>query len=179
MSDRKSEPGDPPGAEEAFVQRWSRRKARARDEAGEPQAVAQPPSPEPPAQAAAAEATPPPELPDIDSLDGDSDYSAFLAEGVDAALRQRALRKLFHSPKFNVLDGLDDYMGDYTKFEGLGGTVTADLRHQLERAARRAADELVKDDRSKATEPAVAAAADEQPAEANTGDSDDGHDRTA
>ena len=75
-------------------------------------------------------------LPDIESLGPDSDYSAFLGPDVDASLRRAALRKLFHSPKFNVLDGLDDYCDDFTQFAPLAGIVTADMRHHLERAAR-------------------------------------------
>lgn len=177
MNDRKSGPADLPEGEEAFVQRWSRLKARARDEARQPEPEAQAP-PEPGAAPAGGQAGTPLELPDIDSLDGDSDYSAFLSQGVDAALRQRALRKLFHSPKFNVLDGLDDYMGDYTKFEGLGSIVTADMRHELERAARRAADELLKEG-GEPVAPAAATAAPEERAETGAGDTDDGHDPTA
>lgn len=139
----------------SFIERWSRLKARARAEA-----PARPPEPAsqvevdqaaPPAQAvgeaatpAAGDAVPVPEirLPDLDALDADSDYGAFLAPGVDALQRRRALRKLFHSPKFNVLDGLDDYMGDYTSFEPLGSIVTSDMRHQIERAAERLAERL-------------------------------------
>ena len=76
------------------------------------------------------------ELPDLEQLDQDSDYSAFLTPGVDAALRKRALRKLFSSPKFNVFDGLDTYRDDFTSFPPLGDVVTADMRHHLERLAR-------------------------------------------
>ncbi len=76
-------------------------------------------------------------LPDLESLGPDSDYSAFLGPDVDLSVRRVALRKLFHSPKFNVLDGLDDYCGDFTQFAPLAGIVTADMRHHLERAARK------------------------------------------
>jgi hypothetical protein len=140
---------------DSFLGRWSRLKARARDEteASVPTPV-EPLTPVLSAESAettggvssspadpAQGATGVP-LPDIDTLGADSDYSAFLAPGVDALLRRRALRKLFHSPKFNVLDGLDDYMGDFTSFEPLGNLVTADMRHQIERAARRVAETL-------------------------------------
>lgn len=136
-----------------FLQRWSRLKERAREEARQV-LPAEPPErddpsghADPPGQAGAATAdasAPSAEvpLPDIDALDGDSDYSAFLTPGVDALLRRRALRKLFHSPKFNVLDGLDDYMGDFRTFEPLGDLVTADMRQQIERAAQRVAKAL-------------------------------------
>ena len=134
-----SEPGDtrPPRAadDEPFLQRWSRRKREAGQGIDEEKA---PPPSSGAAEAATAPAEPPavPELPDIDSLGQDSDYSAFMAPGVDGSLRRQALRKLFSSPKFNVCDGLDDYCEDFTRWTPLGDIVTADMRHHLERAAR-------------------------------------------
>ena len=134
-----SEPGDtrPPRAadDEPFLQRWSRRKREA-GQGIDDEVVAE--SPPGAAEAGAEPAQPPvvPELPDIDSLGQDSDYSAFMAPGVDGSLRRQALRKLFSSPKFNVCDGLDDYCEDFTRWTPLGDIVTADMRHHLERAAR-------------------------------------------
>ena len=130
--------------EQTFLRRWSRLKAQAREREAHPDAPADAPAGEPAvatrADAGPAGESPPPvELPDIDQLGEDSDYSAFLTSGVDAELRRRALRKLFHSPKFNVFDGLDTYRDDFTSFPALGGIVTADMRHELEQAARRVA----------------------------------------
>jgi len=79
---------------------------------------------------------PPVELPDIDLLDEDSDYSAFLAPGADADLRRRALRKLFSSPKFNAFDGLDTYRDDFTTFPPLADVITVDMKFEAERLAR-------------------------------------------
>lgn len=137
------------GAAETLLARWSRLKAaaRARDVPSPHPATAGPASEALPTAAgaepaASAVAGPPPasppaiELPDIDQLDQDSDVSAFLTPGVDAELRKRALRKLFHSPKFNVFDGLDTYRDDFTSFPALGDVVTADMRYHLERAAK-------------------------------------------
>lgn len=39
----------------------------------------------------------------------------------------------FHSPEFNVIDDLNDWSGNYRSFQPLDDTVTADMRHQLER----------------------------------------------
>ncbi len=89
-----------------------------------------------PAEGAAGGTPALPELPDIESLGEDSDYSAFMAPGVDDSLRRKALRKLFSSPKFNVCDGLDDYCEDFTQWAPLGDVITADMRHHLERAAK-------------------------------------------
>ena len=67
-----------------------------------------------------------------------------------------ALRQLFRSPKFNVIDGLDDYCEDYTRFDPLGSIMTAELRHHAERLARKA----LEGDEAAAEGDAVAAADD-------------------
>lgn len=55
-------------------------------------------------------------LPSLDSLQGlASDYEGFLKPGVDENLRRAALKKLFGDPHFNVQDGLDIYIDDYTR----------------------------------------------------------------
>ena len=72
----------------------------------------------------------------------DSDYSGFLSQGVSEELRNKALRKLFLSPQFNVVDGLDDYCEDFTSFELLGDVITADMRHELEMEAERAKEKI-------------------------------------
>lgn len=54
---------------------------------------------------------------DIDSLDADSDISAFMADGVPLDVRQRALEQIWRSdPIFANLDGLNDYDDDYSKW---------------------------------------------------------------
>lgn len=75
----------------------------------------------------------PTQLPPIESLDENSDYSMFMSAEVDEALRKLALRKLFKSPMFNVVDGLNDYDDDFTTFEALGDIVTSDMRFHEER----------------------------------------------
>jgi len=145
--------------QEGFLTRWSRRKAQAlrgeelpEPEADEVEAAAQAAetvSESPPeageaadaAEAAATGETPDvlPELPPLDSLGADSDYSAFLGKGVPADLRQQALRKLFHSDKFNIRDGLDDYDLDFSNPEPLGDIITAEMRYRIERELERLA----------------------------------------
>ena len=117
---------------ESFVARWSRRKlAAARESAAVREAppaeapvvpaggVANGDAPVPavadgcggvPRDAAAAS-----ELPPVDSLTFDSDFTGFLRPGVDPGTRQAALRKLLRDPRFNAMDGLDVYIDDYTK----------------------------------------------------------------
>lgn len=58
---------------------------------------------------------PPPELPPVDSLTPDSDFTPFLRQGVSSATRNAALKKLFADPAFNVMDGLDVYIEDYNQ----------------------------------------------------------------
>ena len=95
------------------------------------------------------------DMPDIDSLDYDSDYRDFLSPGVSDQLRKLALRKLFHNEVFNIRDGLDEYDDDFTHFEKLGSIVTSDMRHQMEMEARRKAEQLLAEDEQQAGEAGI------------------------
>lgn len=53
-------------------------------------------------------------LPPIESLTIESDFAPFMRPGVDEHVRRSALRKLLRDPRFNVMDGLDVYIGDYS-----------------------------------------------------------------
>jgi len=53
-------------------------------------------------------------LPALESLTIDSDFSPFMQPGVDEELKRNALRKLLRHPRFNVMDGLDTYIDDYS-----------------------------------------------------------------
>jgi hypothetical protein len=53
-------------------------------------------------------------LPPVESLTIDSDFSAFLQPEVDETLKRQALKQLFRDPHFNVMDGLDVYIDDYS-----------------------------------------------------------------
>lgn len=117
---------------ESFLGRWSRRKQLAREEAAYPPRSTAP-------DAADADRTPAPtppptdaDMPALETITGSSDVSGFLSSEVSEALRNKALRRLFHSAVFNVRDGLDDYDEDFIDFEKLGDVVTADMRHQME-----------------------------------------------
>ena len=72
------------------------------------------------------------DMPDVESLTEDSDFSGFMSSGVSDELRNLALRKLFKAPVFNIRDGLDEYDEDYTYFEKLGDIVTCDMKHHIE-----------------------------------------------
>ena len=121
---------------ESVLSRWSRRKLEAEQE---PVIVEQAPAPEvgvSPLEPIADEIEAPPltdaDMPDVESLTEESDFSGFMSPGVSDELRNLALRKLFRAPVFNIRDGLDEYDEDYTYFEKLGDIVTCDMKHQVE-----------------------------------------------
>lgn len=73
------------------------------------------------------------DMPPVESLDEDSDYSGFMSPKVSDELRNLALRKLFLGGSFSSRDGLDDYDDDFTSFEKLGDIITAEMRYQMKR----------------------------------------------
>jgi len=134
-------------ADEGFLRRWARRKTEVRTGTA--------PMPEAPAPAAvpaladagpqpAAAPVPLPTMDDVARLTRDSDFSAFVARGVDAAVRRTALKTLFADPHFNTMDGLDVYIGDYTTPSPMSEAMLASLAH-AKQVLRRAVD-VVADD---------------------------------
>ncbi|MGQ0750702.1 MAG: DUF3306 domain-containing protein [Betaproteobacteria bacterium] len=123
---------------EPFLSRWSRRKDEARRDAQEP--------PSKPVEAKG----PVPQLPPLDQLKFESDYRGFLHPKVSDDMRRAALKKLFSDPHFNVMDGLDVYIDDYSKSDPIPAAMLAGLRQaqqilerakevEVERAARESA----------------------------------------
>lgn len=119
-----------------FLSRWSRRKqdaakglaldepapktrpADAQPLCGTNDVSPRAPSPQGPGASApvTAETSPPQPLPtldDVQALTPESDFQAFMQQGVPAQVRNAAVKKLFADPHFNVMDGLDIYIGDY------------------------------------------------------------------
>jgi len=140
-------------ADESLLARWSRRKLEADKDA----TLSSPAVDEGPAEASAAgpadvEARPltDADMPAIETLTEESDFSAFMSSGVSDRLRNLALRKLFHAPVFNIRDGFDDYDEDYTSFEKLGGIVTSDMKHQVEVQQRKLREALEQERRQAA-----------------------------
>lgn len=116
---------------DGFLGRWSRRKQEVRE--GKPVQDPAPPVPQAPvpagvnapaplaAQPAAAPVPPEPAAPplptlqDAQSLSIDSDFKPFASRAVAPEVRNAAMKKLFTDPHFNVMDGLDIYIDDYTQ----------------------------------------------------------------
>ncbi|SNS10375.1 Protein of unknown function [Noviherbaspirillum humi] len=110
-------------AAESFFQKWSRRKAEAREaeQASPAETQAAPPAP--------TEPLPAPTLDDVAALTPESDFSRFVARDVDEGVRRSAMKKLFTDPHFNVMDGLDIYIDDYTKSDPIPAAMLAGLLH--------------------------------------------------
>lgn len=128
---------------DGFLGRWSRRKLDARDgrplreEPGEAAAAREPVVPVLPAVAAdpasevdvaqppaltaevrapvADEPPPPPTMEDVEALTTQSDFSRFAARDVAADVKNAAMKKLFADPRYNVMDGMDVYIDDYSR----------------------------------------------------------------
>jgi hypothetical protein len=103
--------------EEPFVSRWSRLKDEARQQ-----------PPEAATKAADHPREPAPRLPAVAHLTPDSDYRGFFHPKVGQDVRRAALKKLFSDPRFNVMDGLDVYIDDYSKSEPIPAAMLAGLK---------------------------------------------------
>jgi hypothetical protein len=120
-------------SDDGFLSRWSRRKAQVRTGVA-PAPGAEPASPgvapaveaprvaavpaaavDAPPPTAGGEPAPPPTLEDVARLGPDADFSRFVAGDVDESVKRAAMKKLFADPHFNVMDGLDTYIDDYSR----------------------------------------------------------------
>ncbi len=124
--------------ETSFLSRWSRRKVAVREGKAVPAEPAPPPA-APVAVAAKADATagavvpeaeapPAPTLADVAMLKPGDSVARFVAQGVDETVKRAALKTLFADPHFNVMDGLDIYIDDYSKPDPIPPDVLRRLR---------------------------------------------------
>ena len=117
---------------DGFLGRWSQRKQAATE--GKPLAEPVPAvAPKKPVSAPVAAlpnqtrdtaqtateperpAEPPPlSLDDVNALTADSSYAPFVNRAVAPEVRNAAMKKLFTDPHYNVMDGLDIYIDDYS-----------------------------------------------------------------
>jgi hypothetical protein len=68
-----------------------------------------------------------PELPPVDKLTPQSEFSGFMHPKVADALRRQALKKLFSDPHFNIPDPYEPYSGDWTVGEAIPDEMMATL----------------------------------------------------
>lgn len=123
--------------DESFLGRWSRRKRTEPEQRqDEDVKVAGVVATQHAADAAAAQtgepahkdaAAPPADLPNIEDLTPSSDYRRFMQPDVPRASRNAAMKKLFTDPHFNLMDGLDIYIDDYTKEDPIPLEMLKDL----------------------------------------------------
>jgi hypothetical protein len=121
---------------DGFLGRWSQRKQATR----EGKAVEEPPAPQvatpmvsgtgtapqvaqkmpsvdkvlTPGPDARPAQPPAPTLDDVKALRSDSSFAPFVARDVAPDVRNAAMKKLFTDPHYNVMDGLDIYIDDYS-----------------------------------------------------------------
>lgn len=120
-------------SDSSFLSRWSRRKAAVREGMPVP---AEPAPPAvvadaiPAATGAAPEApqVPAPTLEDVAALRPGDEIARFVARGVDESVKRAALKTLFADPHFNVMDGLDIYIDDYSKPDPIPPEILRQLR---------------------------------------------------
>jgi len=166
---------------DGFLGRWARRKnealqgkpldeptpAAAVPTAGAPlrpivkaesaAAVAAEPTTQPAPGAKSAEPAEPVKqlsLDDVKDLTKDSDFKPFMSRGVEPGVRNAAMKKLFADPHFNVMDGLDIYIDDYSKPDPLPLSMLRQMTSAKflklfddeEEEAQKAKDDAVNDD---------------------------------
>ena len=127
----KPEPVSPP--DRLSLRRWSRRKLEAaRAQTAPARGLAAPPgAPAAPTQQAVERVAPSaaPALPPIESLTIDSEFAAFFKPEIPEATKRAALKQLFRDPRFNIMDGLDVYIDDYTQPDPIPSEMMARLQH--------------------------------------------------
>lgn len=139
--------------------------------AGVPAAVAAPGTP--PGQTAAQQ-PPPPTLADAQALTPASDFKPFMSPGVSADVKNLAMKKLFADPHFNIMDGLDIYIDDYSQPNPLPLSMMRKMNSakflnlfddEDEDGKKKQPPQALRDDPSTVTDPNVAQSADPLPAQ--------------
>ncbi len=133
---------------DGFLGRWSKRKAGIEPDPVEKKVeVPKDLSPAPAVEKIEDEAPPLPTLDDVAKIDRfDPDFSAFMKPDVDPAVQQAALKKMFTDPHFNIMDGLDIYIDDYSKPDPLPpGMLERMVQSDMLKLFSKSADEPVKE----------------------------------
>lgn len=63
------------------------------------------------------------------NLTPDSDFGQFMRQEISEEVRRKAMKTLFADPHFNVMDGLDIYIDDYSISEPIPEAMMATLNH--------------------------------------------------
>ena len=139
---------------DGFLGRWSKRKAGLEADPVEKKVEAPKDlSPAPAVEKIEDEAPPLPTLDDVAKIDRfDPDFSAFMKPDVDPTVQQAALKKMFTDPHFNIMDGLDIYIDDYSKPDPLPPgmlerMVQSDMLNLFSKTAEASPEEVAADSR--------------------------------
>lgn len=120
---------------DGFLSRWSRRKAQSTQAEPEAPSAVRPletpastastapeaaapagqPAMSPTSPAHTAPELPTPTLEEAQALTPESDYTRFVLPNVRPDVRNAAFKQLFSDPQFNIMDGLDIYIDDYSQ----------------------------------------------------------------
>jgi hypothetical protein len=121
---------DDPAAKAFSLKRWSQRKLAAA-RAGQAPAPSEQNAPANPVPAETPTVVAPssgaPALPPVESLTIDSDFSGYFQPKVDEILKRQALKQLIRDPRFNVMDGLDVYVGDYSQPDPISPEIVREM----------------------------------------------------
>jgi len=98
-----------------FISRWSKRKIAARTGKVVEEPAPVQAKPVIPVETGIQQEADAPALPPVESLTPESDFTPFMKGDVDPGVKREALKTLFRDPRFNVMDGLDVYIDDYSK----------------------------------------------------------------
>ncbi len=132
MADQKTDIDD----EQGFARRWSRLKQESQTGGSVPAESDDRVAAED--AEAPVEEIDPADLPDINTLDAESDFTPFMQKGVPDDIKNLALRKLWRTnPVFANLDGLNEYDEDFAAALKAGEV----FMEQLAEAAKKAAEE--------------------------------------
>ncbi len=116
---------------DGFLTRWSQRKQAGRDGRATPDVPAHQGAADPPAVAQTVPVRPAPDAPesqaalpvptmeDVLALTPGSDFKAFVDPKVPYEVRNAAMKKLFADPHYQLMDGLDTYIDDYSRADPL------------------------------------------------------------
>jgi hypothetical protein len=98
---------------EDFLRRWSRLKhERAADK---------------PAEIPKDQSLEKEQLPPVEKLTPESDFTDYMQPKVEDALRRAALKKLFSDPHFNIPDAFEPFSGDWNVAESISPEMLATL----------------------------------------------------
>jgi hypothetical protein len=106
---------------------------------------------------------PPPTLEEANALTPQSDFRRFAAADVAPDVKNAALKKLFADPRYNLMDGMDVYIDDYSKPDPMPYAMARQLasakflglfaREEKEEAEQAAALEAAREPRDVADNP--------------------------